>query len=139
MRLSPWVSHDRLDGEVMVINLKSGEYFAFGGAAADAWTMFVAGHGSAEVAEEVARRYEVDAVVAMADIERFAGALESEQLLEASADGSPPSPAELEEAGGRRPYEAPVIDKYEDLADLLLVDPIHEVGEDGWPTAHTGN
>jgi hypothetical protein len=31
-------------------------------------------------------------------------------------------------------YEPPVLKKYDDMADLLLVDPIHDVAADkGWP------
>ena len=30
-------------------------------------------------------------------------------------------------------FEAPLLDKYTDMQDLLLLDPIHEVDEEGWP------
>ena len=35
----------------------------------------------------------------------------------------------------RKPYTAPAVQKYDDLEDLLLLDPIHEVDEAGWPVA----
>jgi len=34
---------------------------------------------------------------------------------------------------GRPPFVKPILQKYTDMADLLLLDPIHEVGEQGWP------
>ena len=31
-------------------------------------------------------------------------------------------------------YQAPSLEKYSDLQDLLLIDPIHEADESGWPS-----
>ena len=33
-------------------------------------------------------------------------------------------------------FEAPILQKYTDMQDLLLLDPIHEVDEAGWPHAN---
>ena len=34
-----------------------------------------------------------------------------------------------------KPLAAPVLNKYSDMQDLLLLDPIHDVDEEaGWPT-----
>jgi hypothetical protein len=30
-------------------------------------------------------------------------------------------------------FEAPVLQKYTDMQDLLLLDPIHDTDETGWP------
>ena len=32
-----------------------------------------------------------------------------------------------------RPYESPCLESYTDMEDLLLLDPIHDVGKTGWP------
>ena len=139
VKLNPWVSHDRLDDEVMVINLESGAYFAFDAVAADAWTLVAAGHAPAPIGEQLARRYEVDPATATADVERFAAELEREGLLVDDVGPTPtptptraPAPA-LDAPPVRLPYVTPTVDKYDDLQDLLLLDPIHEVDEGGWP------
>jgi hypothetical protein len=36
--------------------------------------------------------------------------------------------------GTRAPYAAPTLQKHTDMQDLLLLDPIHEVDETGWPS-----
>jgi hypothetical protein len=143
VKLNPWVNHDRLDDEVMVINLESGAYFAFDGAAADAWTLLAAGHAAGSVGEQLTGRYEVDIATVTGDVERFAAELERDGLL--VADPTPtPTPAAavtnghqsgpaLDALPVRLPYVTPTIDKYDDLQDLLLLDPIHEVDEGGWP------
>ena len=38
---------------------------------------------------------------------------------------------------GRLPFQAPVLEKHSDMQDLILLDPVHEVGPRGWP--HTAD
>lgn len=47
----------------------------------------------------------------------------------AVAPESPPAAP----VGERPPFVRPILQKYTDMADLLLLDPIHEVDEQGWP------
>jgi hypothetical protein len=132
MRVLAWVKHDRLDDEVMVIDLKSGAYFAFIGAAADAWSLLAAGQEPEAVAARLAERYDVAPETAGGDVRAFAGQLVAEGLLE---DG-PAARTDVADLGGPpgdTTYTAPAIEKYDDLADLLLLDPIHEVDGLGWP------
>jgi len=35
--------------------------------------------------------------------------------------------------GAENAFSAPLLEKYSDMQELLLLDPIHEVGERGWP------
>jgi hypothetical protein len=35
--------------------------------------------------------------------------------------------------GGRVPFPAPVLNKFTDMQMLLLIDPIHDVSQKGWP------
>jgi hypothetical protein len=35
-------------------------------------------------------------------------------------------------------YSAPSFEKFDDMADQLLLDPIHEIGEAGWPVRSAG-
>jgi hypothetical protein len=35
----------------------------------------------------------------------------------------------------RRPFDEPVLEKFEDMQDLILLDPVFEVDEAGWPSA----
>jgi hypothetical protein len=135
MRVNPWVNHDRLDDEVIAINLNGGAYFAFDGAAADAWTLLAAGHGAEAIGDELARRYEVDAATAAADVAGFAEELVAQSLFDRTdAPAAAPDIAGLL-APRDEPldYVRPTTEPYEDLADLLKLDPIHEVDPTGWP------
>ena len=84
-------------------------------------------------------RYDVDGDTARRDATAFVAKLVEESLLAEGEDA--PSAAtvtgELSAPwdGERRPYTAPVVQRYDDLDDLLAIDPIHEVDDAGWPIA----
>ena len=42
-------------------------------------------------------------------------------------------PVEVDPEEERLGYVAPTLQKYSDMQDLLLIDPVHEVDETGWP------
>ncbi len=92
-----------------------------------------AGASLEDVAAQVATRYQIDPATARSDVERFAQDLATERLVELDEASDATAPAPLEPVATRLPYVAPTVQKYDDLEDLLLLDPIHEVDEAGWP------
>lgn len=127
---SDQVSAERLDGEVIAIHLGTGTYFSMSGTAADIWTAASSGlHSDAWLAA-------LDAAYGThcprEDIERFLQVCFDNALLTESA------PAEdtgwvLPEDYAREAWQEPSLEVFEDLRDLLLVDPIHETSALGWP------
>jgi biotin carboxylase len=72
-----------------------------------------------------------------AEVSRFLQELELEQLVVA-ADGDASgesSAAELHAVEKRRVFAPPRVEKYTDMQDIILLDPVHEVGAAGWPQA----
>lgn len=135
----PWITHERLDDEVMAIDLETGAYFALDDTAADAWTLVTGGGTLDEMAATLATRYDVTAEATRADLERFVADLERERLL-VRVDPSDAA-ADIHDGGTLpplttpRPYVAPTVNKFDDLDELLRLDPVHEVDEVGWPVA----
>lgn len=129
----PAVTHERLDDEVIAINLDTGIYYALVGPAADVWSSFDPPASVVNVAETLARRYRVEAERMTADVEAFARRLEDAGLLVADADDrrAPPSPLPPLPPGAE--WMIPELEEYRDMADLVLLDPIHQVDESGWP------
>jgi hypothetical protein len=128
----PLVS-ETIDGEVMVINLESGVYYSLTGAAADVWTWLVAGASVGEIEAELERRYAGDARQARDDCAAFLRRLVEEGILR-SADATGAVPP----AGEAKPYQGFGFERFEDMQALLVVDPVHEVGEFGWPPRPEG-
>ena len=128
----PIVTHERLDDEVIAINLETGIYYALVGTAADIWSTFdPAGTVSATVAV-LAERYGSPPEEVGADVEAFARRLETAGLL-TERSATPDTPASLPPLPPDVHWGSPELEEYRDMADLVLLDPIHQVDETGWP------
>jgi Coenzyme PQQ synthesis protein D (PqqD) len=130
------ITHERLDDEVIAIDLERGFYFAMVGPAADIWTAVVEGADDGLVAALLAERYGIDAAVARQAVDDFVRTLLDEALiaardLDAPSDdvGVPVLPDLTQPAV----WSTPELERYDDMADLVLLDPIHQVDESGWP------
>ena len=120
---SPKVIHQIFDTEVVIVNLESGNYYSVGGSGIDIWRFLDAGKSREEIAKAFAASPEN-----AAKVESFLDEIEREQLVVAAPD----NPAAREVASPKS-FVAPTIEKFTDMRDLLLLDPIHELDESGWP------
>ena len=127
------ISLERLDGETIVINFDSGEYFSFRGSSADILWLVDAGvdrsHWS-QILEEAFVDLTFDDVVG--DVDDFLEQLSQAGLIE-HVPGTGGDPVALPDDYERHEWTQPVVAGNDDLADLLVIDPIHDTGEDGWP------
>jgi hypothetical protein len=139
LQFNAWVTHERLDSEVIAINLETGAYFALDGVAADTWTLAASGSSTDEIVAALDARYETSAETLRTDVAAFVAELVEQGLATETTEA--PSPAEgvapLPAGDALSPYQPPSLLRYDDLADLLLLDPIHEVDDVGWPIART--
>ncbi|MBV9951749.1 MAG: PqqD family protein [Acidimicrobiia bacterium] len=127
------IAHERVEDEVIVINLRTGAYFSLIGAAADAWDLLLTRTALDDVAAAIAGRYRVEVATVRTDLEPFVRSLVDEGLLVAT-DATPTAAALADQAPAVEPtYRPPMLEKYDDMEELLLLDPIHEVDEAGWP------
>jgi hypothetical protein len=132
---APRIGHETIDGETILIDFSTGTYFSIENTGAEVWALMESGLSDSQIAEGVARRYDLPQADAEADIRRFLHKLLENELIkprELSPDLSLGS--EGGEAGAtRRNYEPPDLNKFTDVQGLLLLDPIHDVDEQGWP------
>ncbi|MCX6033087.1 MAG: PqqD family protein [Chloroflexi bacterium] len=133
----PSVIGEVLGGEAIIVNLESGAYYSLDGAGAEVWTAAQSGATLAQVIDlAVARFSGVPATIA-ADVTALVEELVAEGLLVAgsasTAPAADPSAVVAAPLPDRPPFVKPILEKYTDMADLLLLDPIHEVDEQGWP------
>jgi len=128
----PVVTHERLDDEVIAINLETGVYYALVGTAADVWSAFDPAGTVTDVATLLAGRYGAGLEVVQADVDAFARRLEAAGLLgeqETAVEPARPLPSLAPGSA----WASPQLEEYRDMADLVLIDPIHQVDETGWP------
>jgi hypothetical protein len=131
------VVYDRFDDEVVAINLLSGCYFSLRDTALEIWNMITGGASRDELYAAIRTAYSGSAEDMKKSLSEFLDQLTAEDLIR----GQPSEgPASLQTAlvdgtnsNERRPFSIPKLVKYDDQKELLLLDPIHEVGELGWP------
>ena len=132
----PDVIHQLFDREVVVVDLRNGSYYSLSESGGTAWLAF--GSGGASV-EDVARRlttlYALTHDVAARDLQAFIAELTTRDLIVAC----PPETLSADTATVATPTEAyspPELRSYNDLQELFLLDPVHEVdAAAGWPHA----
>jgi hypothetical protein len=132
------VVHETIDGEAILIHMKTGFYYSLEGAGSEIWSELVAGCTPEEIAGLLRTRYDAAPGAIETAVSTLVEELRAEGLVDESsgsaANGKPPSVERLGDASpGREAFEAPVLHRYTDMADFMLVDPIHEVDETGWP------
>ena len=127
------VVHETIDGEVILIQLETGNYYSLGGSGSRIWALLQDGVPSGGIAERLRASYDAPAGQVEEAVERLTAELVAEGLLERDGDGPPAADRPVDDPAGRAPFVDPSLEKYTDMQDFLLVDPIHEVSDAGWP------
>lgn len=130
----PAVISEVIDGEAIVVNLDSGAYYSMRDSACVVWEIFTQQLPLSAVVAQMVSRYAGAPGDIEAGVKAYLAELLQEQLLvgvEGAPDVAPPSAVSA--GDDRLPFAPPVLEKFTDMADLLLLDPIHEVDEAGWP------
>jgi hypothetical protein len=130
----PPVVGEVIDGEVMVINLDTGVYYSVTGAGAAVWPMLVGGATLREISDRVARHYGADAESVDRDVQSFVARLADEAILCPLQDDVAASSFDPVEEWSAVAYPGFGFERYDDMQALLLIDPVHEVGDFGWPS-----
>jgi hypothetical protein len=128
----PKVISETFPNEIVAINFQSGSYYGMTKAALEIWGLLKQGASEETMVRHLAVRYDAEPAVIAEAMERFLARLrEQELIVETEAEGYAGGAEYPQDA--RRPWEPPELSIYEDMQDLLLLDPIHEVDETGWP------
>ena len=132
---TPSVVNETIDGEAVIINLRAGFYYSLLGVGAEIWDAIGRQTPVSHIVQDLTARY----TGAPEEITASAHQLIDELLHEALivpiqvADGSGSAASAASRTAGSAPFIKPTLNKYGDLQDLLLLDPIHQVDEQGWP------
>jgi hypothetical protein len=131
---NPHVVDDTIEGEVIVIDLDSGTYYSLRDTSAEIWHGIKAGADEASIIHSLGERYETAGAEIAAAVSRLLDELAAERLIEEAAEGAAADPLSVPPVqDGRLPFISPVLEKHTDMQDLILLDPVHDVTEAGWP------
>lgn len=130
-RIAPGIVHETVDGEVIAIDLDDGSYYSLAGSGPAIWELLEGGASEAEIGAALAASFEAEEAEIGAAVSALLGQMQENGLIVASeGGGSGAPPARSSE---KSPFEVPRLERYDDMKDYFLLDPIHEVDTAGWP------
>jgi hypothetical protein len=110
-----------IDGEAIIMNLSNGLYFSMDRVGSAVWEMVEAGLSVDEMTSRLDAHYDVDLDAVREDVSRLVSELLAEELVLVTEAGPSSPPADVGAAD--HPYSPPTLNKYDDMADLLALDP----------------
>jgi hypothetical protein len=131
---SPGVIAEEFDGDIVILNLEDGRYFSLRGAGPIVWNALMAGATAQTIIDSAnpARNDRVDAII------QFLCRLHELQLIRTASEVTNISVATPIDWNSLSAGDRPEIEVFDDLAELILADPIHDVdAEVGWPMRKT--
>lgn len=133
---NPQVIHETIEGETIVIDLATGTYFSLQGSAPTIWKELAEGRSDEQIVARLEALYEADAAELAPAVASFLQELIRDQLVAPLENGGGKAAAvEPVEATERMPFVAPKLERYTDMQDIILLDPVHKVDSEGWPHA----
>ena len=116
------------------MDLASGHYFSAQGVGCDIWRAIEGGASRLDIVRSLVSTYDVEPQVAGSAVAAFVAELVQRNLVfESNGEHSRATPVDAAGPGSRLPFTTPVLNSYTDMEELLLLDPIHDVDETGWP------
>ena len=133
----PQIIQETFDDEIVIVDLDSGSYYSLGKCGADIWNLAEKHASVAEITAQIAASYNLETAQIASAVEALLQQLQDETLLmplpatknadiEYSISG-----LTLNSSG--ETFQTPILQKFTDMQELLLLDPIHEVDAAGWP------
>lgn len=132
--------HETMEDEVVMVNLDSGIYYSLDSSSIWVWRAILAGYSLTEIIQFGKSKFDVSDEELLRALNTFLDKMKEEGIVVTAS--SPWKEAEIPPSGDdtpKSPFTPPRLELYSDMQDLLLLDPIHDVDESGWPNAANRN
>ena len=134
---TPTVTHETIDGEAVIINLDSGNYYSLVDVGSFIWGHIETGASAGELQNLVLQSYQGSSSDVDRGVQELLVQLQQENLI-VPVDGAEAQTQLNQEPHSNNNHQKPsfnppLLNKYSDMQELLLLDPIHDVDDAGWP------
>ncbi len=134
----PHVVHETIDGETVLLNLRKGLYYSLNDSGSALWDYIQLTGDSVAAIDLLTKHGQAEHKKVASSVNQFLAELIEEGLLVNGKNTDPVSETEVNSMAERLRsfaigFSLPAMRKYTDMQDLLLLDPIHDVEEEGWP------
>jgi hypothetical protein len=114
--------------------MRTGTYYSLKESGSELWSQLELGIDRAGLVEYALRRWDGEQDEIEAGVAGLLDDLLSEELVVEVAGQNGDAPAAAPPTAARAPFAAPVLERFTDMQDFMLVDPLHDVdAEAGWP------
>lgn len=139
------VAADVLDDEVVIVDLTTGHYYTIDGTGCEIWRLLTAGVSVGDVISTMTARYSGSPEAIAGHVEGIVGDLLGLGLVVMAGDSDTGTAPDTDPSAILSPADVPLpfvpatLLGFDDMENLLLLDPVHEVDERGWPHGAPGN
>ena len=134
---APAVVSEIFDDEVVIINMESGTYYSLAQSGVVLWQQLQHGTTLSDLIAQVSSAYAISPGEITPSVQQFMTELVQEQLIIPTVAPikviDRQATSILPTAPLQQCFTPPLLNKFTDMQDLLLLDPIHEVDAGGWP------
>ena len=125
---------EQFEDETVLVNTETGYYYSLSNSGSEILRLLEDGHSSADLPKILFGSNEEDNQ-RRTMVERFVGRLIEESIIRVRASDYPDKVGKPDGAAlFSGDFAPPVLERFDDVRDLLLIDPIHQVDQDyGWP------
>jgi len=127
---TPRVTSETLDDESIVIDFETGTYYSLLDTANQLWRLIGAHYTLDEMIRWMGASYQGEPLTIADAVHSFVGELLQAELIVAQPTATATALAPLVV---KQPFVPPLLECHTEIQDLLLLDPIHDVSQQGWP------
>ncbi len=122
---------ETLDDETIIINLENGNYYTMNKTGSIIWNKIHEKYSLRQIIEFFTNNYSESNDKIEKSVLGLIEFLKNENLILDSNESESVKP-EYDE-NSKKKFIKPSIERYDDMQEMLLADPIHDVQEEGWP------
>jgi coenzyme PQQ synthesis protein D (PqqD) len=130
---SPRVIFENIDGELILVHMEKGAYYTTDEVGASVWELIESRCTFAEIVETLAAQFDAAQDEIEVATTAFLRRLQEEDLIACDGPAGDRAPVRRPLPIAKRPFRAPDLLAYQDMQDMLALDPIHDVEATGWP------
>lgn len=131
----PMVISETIENETVIIDLGQGAYYSLTYSGPFMWSLLDSPRSVSAIVDAVTAGFSANPESSKTEVVKLLSYLLAEGLISRAATESVAIPSDkvsnAKEIFGM--FAAPEIKKFTDMEAMLLLDPIHDVNEEGWP------
>ena len=119
---------EEFEGDLVLVHLDSGSYYNLTGTGGELFKLITNNYSEDEIRNLYGESFDHEA------FSSFVSSMLSEEIIVAGTSNTEKKPIQISN------FSNPVLEKYDDMQDIIKLDPIHDVDETtGWPKTPDNN